>query len=284
MSTVTLGKAGLLAIQPDATLMEFQSLEEWRAWAASHRWIFDPDRREATRTYVRQHGLQCLHLGAVGAEKIEIRDEDVLVNFLGQRERAVLDLIACSDVARTWKQARIFGAEALSFWALEMRHRYPRYIGSQYLPEPDAARKLFPIEHQDLQSLTYPNESFDIVVSIEVLEHVAQLQSALGEMARVLRPGGLMLSTFPFKWDSADTLQKARLVGDKTEHLVPEPEYHPAPLDPQGSLVYQIPGWDIVGLAKRCGFSSARFLLYSSRIGGITGQHMDGIWIFLANR
>jgi hypothetical protein len=284
VSPAAFDKARLQGVQPDATLEEFESLEQWTAWAAEHPWINDQSRCEMTRNFVREHGLRCLHLGAVPRDKVDVRDGDVLVDFLGQRERALLDLIACSEAARDWRQVRIYGAEALSSWALEMRHRYPRYLGSQFLPEPDAAKKLFPIQHQDLQALTYPSDSFDIVVSIEVLEHVAQLRSALSEMARVLRSGGLMLSTFPFRWDAAETLQKAREVGDRTEHLVPEPEYHPAPLEPKGSLVYQIPGWDIIGLARSCGFAGARFLLYSSRIGGITGQHMDGIWIFVANR
>lgn len=48
--------------------------------------------------------------------------------------------------------------------------------------------------------LPFPAASFDVVVCALVLGHVADLESALGHMARVLRPGGrLLISDFhPF--------------------------------------------------------------------------------------
>lgn len=43
------------------------------------------------------------------------------------------------------------------------------------------------------EDLPYGDESFDIVVSVDVLEHVADLDQVIAETARVLRPGGLFL-------------------------------------------------------------------------------------------
>jgi 2-polyprenyl-6-hydroxyphenyl methylase/3-demethylubiquinone-9 3-methyltransferase len=40
------------------------------------------------------------------------------------------------------------------------------------------------------ENLPYPDRSFDIVVCVDVLEHVADLQKVINEIARVLRPGG----------------------------------------------------------------------------------------------
>jgi 2-polyprenyl-3-methyl-5-hydroxy-6-metoxy-1,4-benzoquinol methylase len=42
----------------------------------------------------------------------------------------------------------------------------------------------------DGQNLAFPDQSFDFVVSRQVLEHVAKPQDALTEMVRVLKPGG----------------------------------------------------------------------------------------------
>jgi SAM-dependent methyltransferase len=45
--------------------------------------------------------------------------------------------------------------------------------------------------------LPFPGESFDLVVNNQVLEHVPDLDATLGELDRVLKPGGTLLSLFP---------------------------------------------------------------------------------------
>lgn len=46
-------------------------------------------------------------------------------------------------------------------------------------------------------TLPFPNDYFGLVVHNQVLEHVADLEGVLSEIARVLTPGGQMLSLFP---------------------------------------------------------------------------------------
>jgi len=46
-------------------------------------------------------------------------------------------------------------------------------------------------------ALSFPDKSFDIVVASEVLEHIENLNTALWEMSRVLKPGGLFLFDTP---------------------------------------------------------------------------------------
>ncbi len=43
----------------------------------------------------------------------------------------------------------------------------------------------------------YPDASFDAVVSNQVIEHVADIDHFLGQLARVLRPGGASVHVFP---------------------------------------------------------------------------------------
>lgn len=43
------------------------------------------------------------------------------------------------------------------------------------------------------EELPYKDQSFDAVVCVDVLEHVADLQKVIGEIARVLQPNGLFL-------------------------------------------------------------------------------------------
>jgi SAM-dependent methyltransferase len=51
--------------------------------------------------------------------------------------------------------------------------------------------------YDDMTRSTLPNESFDCVVAVEVLEHVEEDENFVREVKRVLRPGGLFLMTTP---------------------------------------------------------------------------------------
>jgi SAM-dependent methyltransferase len=90
---------------------------------------------------------------------------------------------------------------------------------------------------QDITRLTYPDESLDLIVSSDVLEHVPDVAAAFRESARVLRPGGAHVFTVPPR---AATRRRAVLENGGIVHLVNPPEYHLDPLDKLGVLAY----WD----------------------------------------
>ena len=52
-------------------------------------------------------------------------------------------------------------------------------------------------EQGDIQSLAYPDGSFDTVFSCETIEHVPEPRRAVGELVRVLKPGGRLFLTTP---------------------------------------------------------------------------------------
>lgn len=45
----------------------------------------------------------------------------------------------------------------------------------------------------------FADESFDIIVNNQVIEHVENIEATLGELHRLVRPGGTVLSLFPHK-------------------------------------------------------------------------------------
>jgi ubiquinone/menaquinone biosynthesis C-methylase UbiE len=49
----------------------------------------------------------------------------------------------------------------------------------------------------DIERMPFADESFETVVCTEVLEHVPYPETALGEIHRVLRPGGLLIGSVP---------------------------------------------------------------------------------------
>lgn len=49
----------------------------------------------------------------------------------------------------------------------------------------------------DIQRLPFAEDSFDLVISCETIEHVPNPSTAVAELSRVLRPGGTLLLTTP---------------------------------------------------------------------------------------
>ena len=49
----------------------------------------------------------------------------------------------------------------------------------------------------DIQSTSLPDASYDMVIANHVLEHVDDFRKALGEMYRILKPGGSFICSFP---------------------------------------------------------------------------------------
>jgi len=58
------------------------------------------------------------------------------------------------------------------------------------------------IKQADISETNYPNDFFDVVICSEVLEHVYNFKLALNEFNRILKPGGILIITFPneFLW------------------------------------------------------------------------------------
>jgi SAM-dependent methyltransferase len=55
------------------------------------------------------------------------------------------------------------------------------------------------------EALPYPANSFDLILSNEVIEHVDDDRAAMVEMARVLRPGGRAVIFCPNRWYPVET-------------------------------------------------------------------------------
>lgn len=59
-----------------------------------------------------------------------------------------------------------------------------------------------------VENLPYADNFFDVVVCTDVLEHVFDLNAAVSEIARTLKPGGVFILRVPYKEDLAQYLSK----------------------------------------------------------------------------
>lgn len=53
------------------------------------------------------------------------------------------------------------------------------------------------VRHMRAEELEFDDEIFDYVIAVHAIEHIPELESALGEMARVLKPGGRAVYIYP---------------------------------------------------------------------------------------
>jgi SAM-dependent methyltransferase len=110
------------------------------------------------------------------------------------------------------------------------------------------------VPSEDLSRLSYADSSFDIVLTSDTLEHVPDVDTALTEIRRVLKPGGYHIFTVPVLMDRPATRRRASTSGGELIHHLP-PSYHGAPHEGQADLlVFNEFGADFVGVCERAGF------------------------------
>ena len=77
----------------------------------------------------------------------------------------------------------------------------PRLIvGVDVTKEPKGNRNIDAAARADLGALPFRDGMFDIAISSHVAEHLTQPERVFGELARVLKPGGLLLILTPNRW------------------------------------------------------------------------------------
>ena len=103
----------------------------------------------------------------------------------------ILD-VGCGTGATTAALSRFGGVSGLDMGLDALRHAHARGL---------------PVARGSAENLPVGDATLDVVVALDVLEHLDDDRRALGEILRVLRPGGLLLATvpaYPFLWSSHD--------------------------------------------------------------------------------
>jgi SAM-dependent methyltransferase len=127
------------------------------------------------------------------------------------------------------------------------------------------------IRNEDLCDLTFEDQTFDAVVSLDVFEHVPAYRQAFKECARVLKPRGRMMWSVPFLPSSRTNSVRARIVDGQVQHIVTPPEYHGDPLSSNGILCFQHFGWEMLDEIMQAGFKDAYAVCYQSIPFGYLG-------------
>jgi SAM-dependent methyltransferase len=130
--------------------------------------------------------------------------------------------------------------------SVKLKNECAGYVASQFYPDfPKGRQHPDGFLCEDLELLSFEDESFDLVITQDVLEHVLNPRAALAEIARTLKPGGAHIFTVPLV--NKDRPSDVRAKRDEQGAVVylRTPEYHGNPIDPNGSLVCTDWGYDI---------------------------------------
>lgn len=185
------------------------------------------------------------------------------------RWRASLHLFQV--VCKPSSEARIYITEALSPVTELLSTRFPEVNSSEYMAHAEPGEWIefgsAKVRNEDVTRLSFDNNSFDALLTFDVLEHVPVYRDALLEFHRVLDFGGYLLLTAPFSFKN-ETVTRA-LVHDsgEIEHLM-EPCYHGDPLSSDGVLAYYDFGMELLDQLRDAGFRDSHLVCYASDFWG----------------
>jgi SAM-dependent methyltransferase len=121
----------------------------------------------------------------------------------------------------------------------------PGYLVSQFDPALPLGGRGPDWRNEDLSQQTFPDESFDIVVTQDVFEHLLEPDRAIAEIARTLKPDGIHIATVPLVAQWRPSRRRAGRAEDGAIEHHHAAEYHQNPIDEEGSLVTIDWGYDI---------------------------------------
>lgn len=131
------------------------------------------------------------------------------------------------------------------------------YVSSQYHPDAKFGQMVGDSQNEDLEAQTFADESFDLVITQDVLEHVYRPAVAFAEIARTLKPGGAHVFTVPIVNKHRPSQPWATRNADGSPNFLHWPEYHGNPVDARGAPVTFQWGYDIVGFIREaCGLDT----------------------------
>jgi SAM-dependent methyltransferase len=240
----------------------FERMKELARYEAKYRVAGAPE------FYVRGYCASCggerlLVTARDGEEAPAWRETATCRCGMNTRMRAVLDWLL--HIENVPANARIYCTEATTGFFKALSRLWRGTVGSEFIPHSVPVGTVAPsgIRCEDLERLSFADESFDYIVSLDVLEHVFSYEAALQEMLRVLKPGGVAILTVPFNWDQSRTVRRAEIAGGTVRQLLP-PIYHGDPVNKNGVLLVFDYGWDLLDHMRGLGWRDVGFVHFWS--------------------
>ena len=130
--------------------------------------------------------------------------------------------------------------------------KLPHYHTSYFWNDVEPGESREGVQCQDLMNLTHEDNSFDLVLSSDIFEHVRKPFAGFQEVNRVLKPGGFHIFSIPSDHPMpSETVFRVDTSGPEDVFVLPR-HYHSAPKGGK-SLVYTDFGEDMVEIMAGAG-------------------------------
>lgn len=191
------------------------------------------------------------------------------------RERALMRLLI--ELYPNWREMRIHesspGDRGVS---PKLLNECRGYVATQYRPDtPEGGYHKDGWRCENIEHQTFDDESFDLVITQDVFEHIFDPASAAREIARTLRTGGAHIFTTPLVRGKEKTICCATKDQNGEIHHWQAPDYHGNPVDDGGSLVTFWWGYDLASIIDDAAPMTTRIENFSDRHFGIDGPLLE---------
>ncbi|PKQ46748.1 class I SAM-dependent methyltransferase [Confluentibacter flavum] len=160
------------------------------------------------------------------------------------RERALM--LTIKNKYPNWKALTIHeSSPGTRGHSVTLRTHVKNYIETQFFVDKHLGDFVNGIRNEDLEAQTFPDESFDLVITSDVMEHIYEPEKAFKEIHRTLKPGGAHIFSVPIINKHKPTQRWAKKGVNGDPEFLFEPEWHGNPIDDKGSPVTFHWGYDI---------------------------------------
>lgn len=161
------------------------------------------------------------------------------------RERALMQVI--EQFYPYWKDLIIHETSPGNRGAsMRLSSECRAYIPSQFFQNQKLGSLHNGMRCENMEELTFGDESIDLHISQDVMEHIFHPFKAFKEIARTLKPGGAHIFTVPLVNKMNPSKIRAKMANNGVIEHIEKPVYHGNPIDSFGSLVTLDWGYDIV--------------------------------------
>ncbi|MEJ0090072.1 MAG: class I SAM-dependent methyltransferase [Limisphaerales bacterium] len=112
------------------------------------------------------------------------------------RWRALMSVVA--ELYPKWRELKIHESSPGGSLSDKLARECKAYLPTHFFPDIPRGQIHKGFRCEDLLAQTFENESFDLVITSDVFEHLPDVGTAVNEIMRTLKPGGAHIFTVPW--------------------------------------------------------------------------------------